>query len=60
MKIRPYFAIAILFTLLNANSVLAEETIAELKQKIADLQAQVDAHNVERKQTARHLEILTN
>jgi len=57
MKIRPYFAIAILFTLLNANSVLAEENIAELKQKIADLQAQVDAHKAERKQTARHLEI---
>jgi len=35
----------------------AGESIADLKAKIAKLEAQVTAHKAERKQTARHLEI---
>ncbi len=42
---------------LGANVAFADESIAELKQKITELQAQVDAHKKEREQTTRHLEI---
>ncbi len=43
--------------LLTVSSAFADESIAELKQKIVVLQAQVDKHKAERKKTARHLEI---
>ena len=57
MKNKAYLAIAIFCSLISVNTVLAEESVAELKQQITNLQAQLDAHNTERKQTARHLEI---
>jgi SnoaL-like polyketide cyclase len=44
-------------SLSGVNTVFAGENIAQLKQKISELQAQVDAHKKERVQTAQHLEI---
>jgi len=41
---------------LTLNTASASESVAELKAKIAELQAQVDSHNAERAQTATHLE----
>jgi hypothetical protein len=57
MKSRTYITLAIILTLFSANHAFAGDSVAELKKKIADLQAQVDAHETERKQTARHLDI---
>lgn len=48
----------VLITLsLSVNTVFAEESIAQLKQKNSELQAQVDAYKKEREQTDRHLKI---
>lgn len=57
MKIRFYIALTIILSLSGINNTFAEESIADLKQKIAELQSQIDTHNSERKQTGRHLEI---
>jgi len=50
------FAI-LLAGLATSTNLLAAESVADLKAKIADLQAQVDTHKAERAQTATHLAI---
>ena len=54
MKLRP--AILLIGALLGANAYAADDTSA-LKARIVELEAQVAAHETERAQTARHLEI---
>jgi hypothetical protein len=54
---KSILVLTLITSLIGVNAAFAEESITELKQKIAELQAQVDAHKKERKQTARHLEI---
>ena len=54
MKLRP--AILLTSVLLSANALAADDT-RTLKARIAELEAQVAAHEAERAQTARHLEI---
>jgi hypothetical protein len=49
---------ALFFAGLTAStSLFAAESATELKAKIAELQAQVDTHNAERAQTAKHMAI---
>ena len=54
MKLR--LAIILTGALLSANAFAADDTSA-LEARIAELEAQVAAHEAERAQTARHLEI---
>lgn len=54
MKLRP--AILLTSVLFSANALAADDT-QTLKARIAELEAQVAAHEAERAQTARHLEI---
>lgn len=49
--------LSILFSITAFNPAFAEESVVELKRKIAELQAQVDAHKADRAKTARHLEM---
>jgi len=57
MRMPTVLILAALMSTFITGPTRADDTVADLKAKIAELQAEVDAHNAERAATKRHLEI---